>query len=398
MAAVGVKASDTKRQSGCQNQKCEKTPIPTMAGMILLPVRLVSAIVTLRPPASSRPVATMAPNLVFAVLGLARLRLVVRVLHKDHRRGQQRALPHVVDRVGQHRSEQIERFLGSRAGARDADGEGRAVAHVRVVRLGQQLDHARALRRRVGQHKPDCDDGGAPHIVRHIRDGHVQAGAQRRVGAGAGVGKGDGVHGAVAENRVRLVQQRERDADGQAANDLLVRRVMRVAEHLFDRLGRGRAQHDQTHRERGRLARHGRVVEEHALELLVQIGVLRPHHCDPDAKGAAVLHDLVGAGVAQRVEQVGADAEAVVGVDDAEREERAALRVGRGRHARLRQVGREQRERLLDVPAVDHAERGRGRKLGPVGGAREPFEVVPQKGVGGGAGVHDGVCQHDGRV
>mmetsp|Transcript_5008 Transcript_5008/g.15779 ORF Transcript_5008/g.15779 Transcript_5008/m.15779 type:complete len:317 (+) Transcript_5008:85-1035(+) len=145
---------------------------------------------------------------VFAVLGLARLRLVVRVLHKDHRRGQQRALPHVVDRVGQHRSEQIERFLGSRAGARDADGEGRAVAHVRVVRLGQQLDHARALRRRVGQHKPDCDDGGAPHIVRHIRDGHVQAGAQRRVGAGAGVGKGDGVHGAVAENRVRLVQQR----------------------------------------------------------------------------------------------------------------------------------------------------------------------------------------------
>mmetsp|Transcript_24783 Transcript_24783/g.57741 ORF Transcript_24783/g.57741 Transcript_24783/m.57741 type:complete len:205 (+) Transcript_24783:682-1296(+) len=64
MAAVGWKASETKRRRGCQNQKCVKTPTPTMAGMTRADVFERSEMVTLRPPASSSPVATIAPNLV----------------------------------------------------------------------------------------------------------------------------------------------------------------------------------------------------------------------------------------------------------------------------------------------------------------------------------------------
>ena len=37
IAAVGVKASDAKSERGCQNQKCEKTPMPTMDVISLWP-------------------------------------------------------------------------------------------------------------------------------------------------------------------------------------------------------------------------------------------------------------------------------------------------------------------------------------------------------------------------
>ena len=47
---------------------------------------------------------------------------------------------------------------------------------------------------------------------------------------------------------------------------------------------------------------------------------------------------------------------------------------------------------------MDDAERGHGRELGPVAGAAEPVEVLAQEDVDGGAGVHDGVGKHHGRV
>lgn len=63
MAAVGVKASEAKSTKGCQNQKCVKTAMPTMPPICFWPDLEMSEMVTLRPPASSSPVARMAPNL-----------------------------------------------------------------------------------------------------------------------------------------------------------------------------------------------------------------------------------------------------------------------------------------------------------------------------------------------
>eukprot|EP00967_Tisochrysis_lutea_P064224 scaffold83119_cov31-Tisochrysis_lutea.AAC.3 len=273
MAAVGVKASETKSTSGCQNQKCENTPMPTMAGMILLPVRLVSAMVTLRPPASSRPVARIAPNFVMVSSCLSPTTFFRSSRCLERR--EERALSHIVYRVGEHGREQVERLLGGGAGARDADRERRAVAHMRVVRLGEQLHHAWALRGRVSEHKADSDDGSASDVVRDIGNCDVQTSAQRRVGAGACVRKGDGIHGSVAQDGVLLIEQRgdkcvgllfatvhaERNAERKTADDLLVRGVVRVAKHFLDRLGRGGAEHNEAHCERRRLTRNSRVVE-----------------------------------------------------------------------------------------------------------------------------------------
>jgi len=79
----------------------------------------------------------------------------------------------------------------------------------------------------------------------------------------------------------------QRDADGESADDLLMGGVVRVAQHLLDRLGRRRAKHQQTHRQGGRLTRHRRVVEQDPLELLVEVSVLGAHHRDADAQRAA---------------------------------------------------------------------------------------------------------------
>ena len=62
IAAVGVKAKLAKRTSGCQNQKCENTAIPTIPDMFLCPALEISEMVMLRPPASSKPVAVSKGN------------------------------------------------------------------------------------------------------------------------------------------------------------------------------------------------------------------------------------------------------------------------------------------------------------------------------------------------
>ena len=66
MIAVGVNASAAKCAMGNQYQYCAKSAMPTIAGVLMLPPRPCRLMVTLRPPASSRPCASVAPNLAIA--------------------------------------------------------------------------------------------------------------------------------------------------------------------------------------------------------------------------------------------------------------------------------------------------------------------------------------------
>ena len=84
----------------------------------------------------------------------------------------------------------------------------------------------------------------------------------------------------------------------------------------------------------------------------------------------------------------------VVGVDETEGVEGAALAVG----GAAPQIRLQELLALAEVAAVDYAERGRGRELGPVDGLAEPFEVLAEEAVIGGAGVHEGVGEGDGGV
>ena len=132
-----------------------------------------------------------------AVLGELALLLVVGGLHQHHRHADERALAHDVDRVREHRREEVDRLAQPRPRARDPHRHRRAVPHVRVVAFGQQLHHLRRLRRRPRQHEADRGDGGAAHVVGHVGDGDVEEAAERGVRAGARVREGDGVDGAV---------------------------------------------------------------------------------------------------------------------------------------------------------------------------------------------------------
>jgi hypothetical protein len=74
------------------------------------------------------------------------------LLHEDHGGGDEGALPHKVDGVVGHGLKECDGLLETGAGARDAQRHGGAVAHVRVVRLGQQRHHARTLLRVPATH------------------------------------------------------------------------------------------------------------------------------------------------------------------------------------------------------------------------------------------------------
>lgn len=87
-------------------------------------------------------------------------------------------------------------------GAGNAHGHRRPVSQVRVVRLGQQLDDARALLRHTQQHKPKVENSGAADVVADIRYGKVEQALDRRVVVSAAVRHPDGVHAAEAQDGV----------------------------------------------------------------------------------------------------------------------------------------------------------------------------------------------------
>ena len=80
------------------------------------------------------------------------------------------------------------------------------------------------------------------------------------------------------------------------------------------------------------------------------------------------------------LEEVLGDLAAVVGVDQAQRVQAAALGVPGAVGRVLGQVALHEGERARLVAAVDDAQTRRRRELRPVGGARQPVKVVPVKG------------------
>lgn len=114
-----------------------------------------------------------------------------------------RARTRVCAQLAQH----LDRLAVARARARDADGHRGAVAHVRVVRLGEQRHHARALRRLVAQDEAERGHGCAPHVFGHVGDRDLEHAPDGRIGRGAGVGEREHVGAAVAQDVVLREQQ-----------------------------------------------------------------------------------------------------------------------------------------------------------------------------------------------
>ena len=173
------------------------------------------------------------------------------LLLEDECEAEERALAHKVDRVEDERLEERDGVGHARAGAGDADGQRGAVAHVRVVRLGELRDERGHLAAGAAEDEAEAEDGGAAHVVGDVGDGDVQQAAHGGVAARAGVRQRQRKHAAVAQHGVLVAgeladeavgggllaeaQQRQRHAD--AADGLFVRRVVRLREHF----GGGRA-------------------------------------------------------------------------------------------------------------------------------------------------------------
>ena len=201
------------------------------------------------------------------------VRLLV-LLDEDHGERDERALPHEVGGVLDHGLEQVDGLGQPRAGAGDAERQRGAVAHVRVVRLRQQLDHARHAGGLAEQDKAQAQHRDAPHVVADVADRHVQQAAHRLVAARAAVGERDGQDAAVPQNRVRVVEQQadelvgrflprvhdEREPQRQPAHDLLVLRLVRVLDHVLEHLHIAGAEHDEAHGDADGLAVDGRVL------------------------------------------------------------------------------------------------------------------------------------------
>ena len=155
-------------------------------------------------------------------------------------------------------------------------------------------------------------------------------------------------------------------------------RLLRVRNHVLDGGRRLGAQLDQAHGEARRLSGHGVVLVEVELELLVDIGAVRAHGRQAEAEAPAVP-DLLVAALLDLLQQVLCDLAAVVGVDESERVQAAALGVPGTVGGVLRKVALHERERPGLVAAVDDAQTGRRRELRPISGASQPVEVVPKR-------------------
>ena len=127
------------------------------------------------------------------------------LLDENHGERDACALPDKVDGVLLERLENLDGLEQARASARNAQSESGAVPNVRVVRLAEELHHARHLRGRPAQDEPQRRDCRSADVVVHIRHGDVEQSADGRVGPRPSVCHGDGVHASVTQKGVLQV-------------------------------------------------------------------------------------------------------------------------------------------------------------------------------------------------
>lgn len=86
----------------------------------------------------------------------------------------------------------------------------------------------------------------------------------------------------------------------------------------------------------------------------------------------------------------------MIRMNQAQRVQATTLRVSGARSRLLRQIALHQRQRILLVSAVNHAQRSGCRQLRPVRRSRQPLQVVAQELIAGRAAVHERI-RDDGR-
>mmetsp|Transcript_35303 Transcript_35303/g.76632 ORF Transcript_35303/g.76632 Transcript_35303/m.76632 type:complete len:781 (-) Transcript_35303:813-3155(-) len=334
----------------------------------------------------------------------------LRLLQQDHRGRYQRPLPHKVDGVLAEGRQDGHGLLHASAGARNAQGHGHPVPHVRVEALREQRHRVGALLRLRVHHKAQAHHRRAPDVVADVAHRKVEELLDGKVAHGAAVGQADGKHAAVPQDGVLVLAQLQDErvgallpavdhqgaAQGEAPRDLLVLRVVGVREHLLC-LVAARPDRQQPDRDARRLARHRRIRVQHVLQVLEHFLVVRAQGGQPNAQAGPVLHDLARR-VPQRLEQEVADHLALVAVHQPQRVQRAALRERGPARALHRQVRGHEVLALRQLAPVNHSQAGRGTELGPVGRPGEPVQVLPQESVHGRAHVHQRIRQDDGAV
>mmetsp|Transcript_19466 Transcript_19466/g.54719 ORF Transcript_19466/g.54719 Transcript_19466/m.54719 type:complete len:464 (-) Transcript_19466:231-1622(-) len=152
-----------------------------------------------------------------------------------------------------------------------------------------------------------------------------------------------------------------------------------------------------------RLSSDRRVGVQHRLELVVDLGVPRAESAQAEPQARAMLHDLgvlllPTRGAPERLEQKVPHGGPLLGVDEAQSVQRAALRVRAAAAGPLGHVRGHQGPALAEMPLVDHTEPCSGAELGPVGRARQPVQVLAQKSVDSRASVHQRIGTDSGPV
>ena len=182
---------------------------------------------------------------------------------------------------------------------------------------------------------------------------------------------------------------------------IFVLRLVAVVENLLLLVHRSRAREEQAHADAGALARDRAVRAQDAEHVRVHLLVRRAQRGEAHAQARAVLNHLVAARP-PGLEQERQNPVAVVGVDQTERVQRPALGVRRRAHApRAALSGQErthQRPPLRELAVVDHAHARGGAEPRPVRRARQPIQILAQKRVHRGTGMHQRVAQHGGAV
>mmetsp|Transcript_26485 Transcript_26485/g.69630 ORF Transcript_26485/g.69630 Transcript_26485/m.69630 type:complete len:312 (-) Transcript_26485:950-1885(-) len=197
-------------------------------------------------------------------------------------------------------------------------------------------------------------------------------------------------------------------SNGQAPDDLLVLGLVRVREHLVDRVFRRSAQHHKTHSKPCALTSNSLVLEQDLLQLIIEFLVGRCHSGKAKSKAPSVLESFMMSHIpctrsgsrvlpSEGITQISDNFFPVIGMDQTKRIQSTPFRERtRGNACRLGEILLHPIQRAFDTSLENHPQASCRAEFSPVGSLFQPIQIFRNKAVDRSTRMHHCIRENSG--